>query len=181
MASAIDHSSKDSSPHWYAAYTCVRHEKRVVEYLKMKQVEVFLPLYKSIRSWNGRKAEVELPLFAGYVFVRLPLAERLKVLTAPGVVHLVSSQAAPLEVPEYEIKVLQDCLARANDVQPHSYLERGTRVRITDGPLAGLEGVVLRQHGRTRVVITVESIMKSVAVEVESCMFETVDLLRSAA
>ncbi|HKD92231.1 MAG TPA: transcription termination/antitermination NusG family protein, partial [Terriglobales bacterium] len=72
-----------TTPRWYAAQTCSRHEKRVSEYLGSRSIESFLPLYTTQRRWADRKARVELPLFPGYLFVRIPLAERLRVLDLP--------------------------------------------------------------------------------------------------
>jgi len=71
-------------PRWYAAYTSANHEKRVAEQLKLRSVEHFLPLYDSVRRWKDRRMKLQLPLFPGYVFVRLALRDRLQVLQVPG-------------------------------------------------------------------------------------------------
>src|SRR5579864_4826094 len=76
-------------PLWYAAYTSANHEKRVAEQLAQRSVEHFLPLYQSVRRWKDRRMNVQLPLFPGYVFVRLALRDRLQVLRTPGVAQLV--------------------------------------------------------------------------------------------
>src|SRR5271157_5605311 len=76
-------------PHWYAAYTCANHEKRVALQLERRSLECFLPLYESVRRWKDRRVRLELPLFPGYVFVRLALRDRLQVLQVPGVARLV--------------------------------------------------------------------------------------------
>src|SRR5215470_4543476 len=75
--------------HWYAAYTCANHEKRIAAELQARTVEHFSPLYSSVRRWKDRRVNLELPLFPGYVFVRLALSDRLRVLQIPSVVRLV--------------------------------------------------------------------------------------------
>src|SRR6266480_341198 len=96
LVAEIDH----YRPLWYVARTRSRHEKRIAEQLQQRRVESFLPLYRSRRNWNGRQATVELPLFPGYIFVRLALVDRLRVLTLGGVAGLVSFGGAPLPLPE---------------------------------------------------------------------------------
>src|SRR5260370_42448753 len=90
-------------PQWYAVYTSANHEKRVVEQLRGREMEHFLPLYESVRRWKDRQVKLELPLFPGYLFVRLALRDRLKVQQVPGVARLVASDGTPTEVPEEEI------------------------------------------------------------------------------
>src|SRR6266852_464107 len=80
---------ESTQPHWYAAYTSANHEKRVAVQLKERAVENFLPLYESVRRWKDRRMKLQLPLFPGYVFVRLALRDRLRVLQIPSVVRLV--------------------------------------------------------------------------------------------
>src|SRR6267378_2705469 len=81
--------TEDVDPRWYAAYTSANHEKRVAEQLDVRSVEHFVPLYESVRRWKDRKVRLQLPLFPGYVFVRLVQRERLRVLQVPGVARLV--------------------------------------------------------------------------------------------
>src|SRR6267378_5822400 len=76
-------------PRWYAAYTCANHEKRVREQLEQRSVESFLPLYETVRRWKDRRMRLQMPLFPGYVFVRMVLMDRLRVLQVPSVVRLV--------------------------------------------------------------------------------------------
>jgi transcription termination/antitermination protein NusG len=165
----IDH----HRPRWYVVHTRSRHEKRVSEQLELKQVEVFLPLYRSQRDWNGRKAMVDLPLFPGYVFVRIALAERLSVLSLGGVAGLVSFQGAPVPLDDGELERMRGCLSW-KQAEPVPYLQPGNRVRIVAGPLAGLEGVILRQNGQTRFVLSIDLILRSVAVSVDACDLELV-------
>jgi transcription antitermination factor NusG len=154
-------------PHWYVAYTCANHEKRVAQQLERRSVECFLPLYGSVRRWQDRRVRLELPLFPGYVFTRLALCDRLQVLEVPGVVRLVGFNGRPAQVAVEDIDTIRTCLARHHPMKPHPYVHRGQRVRVLSGPLEGLTGVVLRQRNRTRFVISLELLMRSVAVDVD--------------
>ena len=160
------------TPRWFAAYTRARHEKKVAAHLQMKQVEVFLPLYKTTHNWNGRRAVVDLPLFPGYVFVRISLQDRLHVLEAPGVTHLVNSGGRPIPLPDGEVEQLRSCLALGLKPEPVAYLRAGDLVRIADGPLAGWKGRVIRCDGETRFVLSVDQIMRSIAVKVDASHLE---------
>src|SRR5271170_3923565 len=141
-------------PHWYAAYTSANHEKGVTQQLEQRSVECFLPVYESVRRWKDRRVRLELPLFPGYVFVRLALRDRLQVLQIPGVTRLVGFDGHPAAVPNEDIEAVRACLSGKHAIQPHRYLKHGQRVRVLRGPLAGLTGVVVRQKKGTRFVIS---------------------------
>jgi transcription antitermination factor NusG len=153
---------------WYAAYTCANHEKQVAEQLRERGVEHFLPLYETVHRWRDRRVRLHLPLFPGYIFVRLPLRERLRVLQVPSVVRLVGfGDGLPTALPEEEITTLRNGLAGAHNAQPHPYLTAGRRVSIINGPLAGMEGILQRRKGNYRVVICVDLIMRAISVEAD--------------
>jgi transcription antitermination factor NusG len=158
-------------PRWYAAYTCANHEKRVAEQVERRSLEGFLPLYESVRRWKDRRVRLELPLFPGYVFVRLALRDRLRVLQIPGVARLVGFDGHPAPVPNEDIEAIRACLAGGHPMQPHCYVQRGQRVRVLSGPLAGLTGIVVRQKKRTRFVISLDLLMRSVSVELDIADF----------
>jgi transcription antitermination factor NusG len=163
-----------SEPRWYAAYTCANHEKRVAEQLGVRQMEHFLPLYASVRRWKDRRVTLELPLFPGYVFVRMPLRDRLQVQTVPGVARLVGFDGTPAALRDDEIEVLRASLGGAVRAEPHPYLTAGRRVRVKSGPLAGMEGVLLRRKGSFRLVISIELIQRSVAVDADAADVEPI-------
>jgi transcription antitermination factor NusG len=156
-------------PKWYAAYTCANQEKRVAHELGRRSLECYLPLYGSVRRWKDRRVRLELPLFPGYVFVRVALRERLQVLQIPGVVRLVGFHGQPAPVANEDIEAIRTCLSGDHALLPHCYLQRGQRVRVLSGPLAGLTGVVVRQKNQTRLVISFDLLMRSVAVELGPC------------
>ena len=107
---------------WYAAYTIANHEKRVAQQLTWRSVEHFLPVYESVRRWKDRRVRLRLPLFPGYVFVRLALRDRLRVLAVPGVARLVGFDGCPTVVPAEDIEAIRACLEGNRDVQPHPYV-----------------------------------------------------------
>ena len=151
---------------WFAAYTSANHEKRVAQQLTWRSVEHFLPVYESVRRWKDRRVHLQLPLFPGYVFVRLALRDRLRALAVPGVARLVGFDGRPTVVPAEDIQAIRACL-RNRDVQPHPYLRCGQRVRVLSGPLAGFSGIVVRQQNRTRLVVSFDVLERSVSVELE--------------
>ena len=161
-------------PRWYAAYTCAKHEKRVAAQFTQRALENFLPQYGSLRRWKDRRVRLEMPLFPGYVFVRLALRERLRVLDTPSVVRLVGFNGRPAAVPDREIEALRACAAAQINAEPHAYLTAGRRVRIKSGPLAELEGVLVRRKNTFRVVLSLDLIARSAAVEVDVADIERV-------
>ena len=164
----------DISPRWYAAYTASRHEKSVFTQLNGKQIEAFLPLCRTVRRWKNRSTStLELPLFSGYLFVRIPWRSRVDVLSTPGVLSLVGPPGEPWPLPDFEIEALRAGLAERN-AEPHPYLVMGKTVRINRGPLAGMEGVLLRNKNSVRVVLTIVEISRSFSVEVDACDLEPV-------
>jgi transcription antitermination factor NusG len=154
-------------PRWYAAYTCANHEKRIAQQLEERGIEHFLPLYETVHRWKDRRMRLTVPLFSSYVFVRLPLRDRLHVLTIPSIVRLVGFGDLPMPLPEPELESLRNGLNRELRAQPHPYLTTGRRVRMRGGPLAGLEGILLRRKGNYRVVLSIELIMRSIAVDAD--------------
>jgi transcription antitermination factor NusG len=159
-------------PLWYAAYTSANHEKRVARHLESRSVECFLPVYESVRQWKDRRVRLELPLFPGYVFVRLALRDRLQVLQIPGIARLVGFDGHPAAVPNEDMEAVRACLSGKHSIQPHRYLKQGQRVRVLRGPLAGLTGIVVRQKNCTRFVISLDLLMRSVSVEVDTSDFD---------
>jgi transcription antitermination factor NusG len=157
-------------PHWYAAYTCANHEKRVAQQLQQRSMEYFLPLYASARCWKDRRVRLQLPLFPGYIFVRLALRDRLRVLGIPSVVRLVGFDGHPVPVTERDIETIRTRLSGISHVEPYPYLQTGRRVCVLSGPLEGLTGIVVRRKNRTRLVISLGLIMRSVAVEMDDHM-----------
>lgn len=152
---------------WYAAYTCANHEKRVREQLEQRSIESYLPLYETVRRWKDRRMRLQLPLFPGYVFVRMVLVDRLRVLQVPSVVRIVGFNGHLAALPDAEIEGLKNGLAGGVRAEPHPFLTAGRRVRIKAGSLQGREGILIRRKGSLRVVLSIDLIQRSIVVDVE--------------
>lgn len=177
----------DSEPHasayWYAVQTRPHHEKRVEERLKLKSLPTFLPVHRCRHRWkNGINADLELPLFPGYLFAKISNYDRLAVVQLPGVLGLAVSSAQPTSIPDNEIEVLRTAVDTLG-ATPHPYLKTGEKVRIVAGPLAGMGGILTRRKHELRVVITIELIMRSLVVEVSESDLQPIlpfEILRQA-
>jgi len=158
----------DPTPQWFAAYMIPRHEKHVAELLTERGIETFVPLYRTSRQWKKSCPVVlELPLFPTYVFVRIGSRLRGAVLGLPGVISIVGSSKEPWPLPDVEIEALRRGI-QTRKVEPHPYLKVGEKVRIKAGIMAGVEGILVRKKNEFRVVLSLDAIMQSVAVEVDA-------------
>jgi len=163
------------SLHWYAIHTRSRHEKAIVARLASQATETFLPLHRSRHTWkNGVHAEVDAPLFPCYLFARISIQDRLRLLQTPGVLGFAATSTRPTAIPNEEIALLRTATEKLK-AEPHPYLTLGDRVRIVVGPLAGMEGVLTRRKQAYRVVLSIEAIMRSIAVEVSEFEIEPIE------
>ena len=168
----IPQSKKDleSIPKWYTLATKSRHEKVSKEGLETKGFEAYLPVRTVIKKWSDRRKKVQEPLFKGYVFVKMSYRERIPVLETPGVVRVVMFNGRPGILHESEIQTIQRLL----DVNRHhgakiEALEGigvGDTVEVMNGPLTGLKGQYTEIKNEHRLVISIDSIGKSLAIEV---------------
>ena len=159
---------------WYALHTSYQHEKTVARVLTRKGFDIFLPLYDVAHRWKDRTKQLSLPLFPCYVFIQGGLDRRLQVLNTPGVFSFVgwSGRAAP--IPEEEIEAVLKMVDGSLKVEPHPFLKCGDRIRVKSGPLQGIEGILVRKKNLFRLVLSVEMLQKSVAVEVDVTTVESV-------
>ena len=151
---------------WIAAYTRPRHERQVAKQLGQKHLEYLLPTYERLLRWSDRIKRVETPLFPNYIFVHISESERLSTLQTMGIVNLVTAGAAPAILADEEIDRLRICSARISDVEPHPYLKIGRRVRVKHGPFAGWEGTLVEKQNSRRLIVTIEQIMQSMALNI---------------
>ena len=164
---------------WYALQTRPRHEKSVAAEISARSIEQFLPLHKCRNRWkNGVVADVELPLFPCYLFVRVPVRERIRVLQLPGVIGFAVNSAHPTALSNKDIEDLK-ALTLVCQAEPHPFLKAGDRVRIISGPLADMEGILVRRKHELRVVLSLDFILRSVAVEVGEFDIEPISKRRN--
>jgi transcription antitermination factor NusG len=154
---------------WFAVHTRYQHEHLVAAALARKGMEVFLPTYDTIRRWSDRKKRVTLPLFPGYLFFANDIERWIHIVSTPGVNAIVKVGNIHAEIPNGEIVAIRRMLEGSLRVEPHPFLADGDRVRIMAGPLTGLEGIVLRKKDTLRLILSIEILGQSAAVEIEGC------------
>src|SRR5580700_32391 len=158
----------DSASHpWFALRVKSRSEKIVSTIARNKGFEEFLPLYQSRRRWSDRFKSVDVPLFPGYMFCRLNPEFRLPLLTIPGVLSFVGIGKVPVPIDDAEIDTIQRTLGAGLLAEPYPFLEVGQRVRLAEGPLAGLEGLLVEVRKQHRILVSVSLLKRSVAVEID--------------
>jgi transcription antitermination factor NusG len=153
---------------WFALQVRARQEASVGEQLKGQGYERFLPVYKLRKRWSDRIKEIEAPLFPGYLFCRFNPHDRLPILKTPGMIQIVGFNNIPAVVDENEILSIQRLVLSGIQHQPCPFLAVGDRVRISAGPLLGLEGLLIDIKGSHRLVLSVSLLQRSVAVEIDS-------------
>jgi len=164
--SAANFDNSDSC-HWYALRVKSNCEKLVTAGVRNKGFEEFLPLYRSCHRWSDRVKSVELPLFPGYTFCRIDPNVRLPILTIPGALHFIGIGKDPAPIDDSEIAAIQNAVRSGLPAEPWAYLNVGQLVRLVDGPLAGLEGILIETRKQYRIVVSVSLLQRSVAVEID--------------
>ncbi|MBZ5585407.1 MAG: UpxY family transcription antiterminator [Acidobacteriia bacterium] len=175
VVSAADLVSYNPSYPWYAIRVRSRSENFVYTALQAKDLSGFLPTYTVRNRWSDRMKRVELPLFPGYVFCRIDISRRLPVLITPGVVEIVGVGKTPEAIPESQIEAIQIVARAGAPAMPWPYLREGQKVRITHGSLRGLEGILLAAKKDFKIVISIEMLQRSVAVEIDRDSIEPKD------
>ena len=157
----------DTEKQWFALRVKSRCEKNVANLIEDKGFEGFLPVYQCRRQWSDRTKSVEFPLFPGYVFCRIKPQRRLPILIIPGALHFVGIAKVPVPIEDEEIAAIQAVVRSGLAAEPWPFLKVGQRVRLEEGPLAGLEGILAATPKEHRIVVSVTLLGRSVAVAVE--------------
>jgi len=165
---------------WYALTVKPRREKAVVQSLRARHFEEFLPLYSDTRKWSDRWKSIALPLFPGYVFCRFSYADRLPILNTLGVISVVSFGNTMTSISDADIASMRTIVASGIPVRSLPYLLVGQRVRVEGGPLTGLEGTLMREKSSYRVVLNVDVLSRSIVVEVERSLVRVIREARSS-
>lgn len=165
---------------WYVVHTVARREKRVANEIADLGVEFFLPMYKTVRQWSDRRKKVELPLFPNYIFVHTSENHRHALFSINEPIKFVSIEKKPVVVREHEIDVVRQIL-KADDLEIgiEDYFQQGKKVRITRGQLAGMEGIVLKQNGKSRLLISIDGLQKAFSINVATNLLEPIRELSS--
>ncbi|HEY4364079.1 MAG TPA: transcription termination/antitermination NusG family protein [Bryobacteraceae bacterium] len=152
---------------WHAVTVRHQHERLVATALELGGVQTFVPVYRARRRWSDRVKEIDAPLFPGYVLGRFAMPDRLKVMRTPGVVRIVGFGGVPARIGDGEIDNVRRAVESKLKLGPCPHLRAGDRVRVAEGPLRGVEGTLLREKGAIRLVIGIELLQRSLAVELE--------------
>jgi transcriptional antiterminator NusG len=165
---------------WYCIHTRSRHEEVVFQRLGEKRMEVFLPKLEVWSRRKDRRKKIQKALFPGYLFVQDALdgVHRLEILKTPGVVKILGNEKGPVSVPEIQIESIKTILNGKSALSPFPYLREGQFVRVVEGPLKGCEGFLLKiKEGKEKLIISVDLLQRSVAVEIDGASVEPVSLL----
>lgn len=152
--------------YWHAVYTKHQHEKSVARSLTQRNLETLLPLYPQMHKWKDRNQLILSPVFPCYVFVRANLERKAEILRTPGVCWLVGNGGYASRIPPEDLEVVR-AVANATHAEPHPFLQAGDRVRVHSGPLSGVEGILIRLRNQFRLILSVQLLNQSAAVEVD--------------
>jgi transcription antitermination factor NusG len=152
---------------WFAILARTGREKNATLLLENAGYECYLPVIKFTRQWSDRLKEIELPLFPGYLFCRMNPHNRLPVLTTPGVMQIVGVGKTPIPVEEQEIDAIQRVGKSGIPLMPWPYLQVGHVAQIEEGPLRGVTGIVIRIKAGLKLVLSVNLLQRSIAVEID--------------
>ena len=165
--------------HWYAIYTKSRHEQKTYERLLKKNIETFLPLVERWSRRRDRRKRINLPLFPGYLFVhsQMDAHTHLEILKTDSVVRILGNDGKPIPIPDEQIFGIQTLIKNGMAITPFPYLKEGMRVRVVNGPLIGIEGILLKtQPNKHRLVLSVDLLKESVSVEIDELDVEPLHL-----
>ena len=165
------------SAKWYAVHTRSHFEQKVYDSFCGKSVETFLPRIQVMSRRKDRRKKILVPLIPGYVFVQYNLDPEIywDIIKTVGVVRMVGFEGKPVPARDEEIQSLMILDGTDRTVHNQAYMKRGDTVMIMEGPLKGLIGYYVRHKGRTdKVVVNVELLNRSLAVEIEDWALEKV-------
>jgi transcription antitermination factor NusG len=157
---------------WYAVCTYPRYEKTVADQLEAKGVETFLPIAVTERQRKDRRVKLQMPVFPGYVFTRIDMGDRNKVLGAFGVVRILSSNGKPMPIDNTEIEGIRICAERVSRFETQPLLGIGDRVRVRSGMLEGLEGFITSCKKDRRLIVPITLTHQAISFEVDIELLE---------
>lgn len=158
---------------WHVLYTRPRHEKKLKDFLAERGVQVYLPLYKTLRQWSDRKKKVEEPLFKSYMFVKANELNYFTILNAPGAVKFVHFGEEIATISNKEVEIIEQILKYPEQVEVEDYtFFEGEKIRIAAGPLKDIEGTLISIKGRNRLIIRIEQLGKNLVIDVPSFYVE---------
>ena len=164
---------------WYAIYTRSKHEQKVNDRLGRKRIETFLPLIERWSRRKDRRKRIKLPLFPGSLFARAAMDANtyFEILKTDSVVRVLCNEDQPSPIPYEQVHAIQVLIKNGIAVTPIPYLREGRRVRVVNGPLMGMEGILLKtKPNKHRLVLSVDLLQESVSVEIDELDIEPIHL-----
>lgn len=161
---------------WYAVRTRSRQERVVCDQIDADGFESYLPMVQHSRQWTDRKKLIDFPLFPGYLFVRAPdfSAQKSQILRKVGVIGFVGSGRVAAQIPDVELNGVRLLLNNRIPHASHPYLQVGQRIRVTDGALRGIEGILVGLGNKDGLVISIDSIQKSLIIQLQGYGVEVI-------
>ncbi|PSL48191.1 transcription antitermination protein nusG [Chitinophaga niastensis] len=159
---------------WYVVYTRPKYEKKVLQSILSQEIECYLPVRVELKQWSDRIKRMQSPIFPNYLFVKINLENKVKILRMEGVIYFVGFDGQPVTVSEDEIEKIKRIESRGGEFYEESYYCIGDKVRVVHGIFSGMEGILLRKSNQVRFVIKLPVISQAVSVEIESCDVERI-------
>ncbi|HWE53633.1 MAG TPA: UpxY family transcription antiterminator [Bryobacteraceae bacterium] len=153
---------------WYAVHVKTNFEKVAATILEGKGLEIYLPSYRKPKRWSDRVKAVDCPLFPGYVFCRFDVNNRLPILTTTGVMSIVGAGRVPATISDDELRSVRLIVESGLAATPWPFLRVGQQIVIRKGPLSGMEGILLAQKNKYRIVISISLLQRSIAAEIDA-------------
>lgn len=166
-------SVNQENKNWFAVYTRNKHERVVETLLSEMGIETFLPTREQMSQRKDRRKVLNSPIFPGYIFTFIDLkSDYINVLSTKGVVTILGINGIPQYIPNDEIESLKLVLTSEYKNDPYPYLQKGTKVIVTKGPLEGTIGEIINKSGKFKLKVSVELIKSSVILDIDTCDVE---------
>lgn len=157
---------------WWVAHTKSRREKTLAGFLSGKGIGYYLPLIKKRQAGKRRERYSYVPLFSGYMFFKGDQQDRYEAFTSNQIANVIEVRDQDMLLDE--LAQIEKALSSGGPVYPYDFLSEGQKVRVTVGPMKGVEGMIIEKKGQYRLVLNVTTIFQSFAVNVEADMVEAI-------
>lgn len=160
--------------HWHVVYTMPKCERKVAASIENLGIESFLPMQTVVRHWSDREKKLQVPLFPNYVFVKVEATRRNNVYSIKELVKFISLDKRPVTIADREILIIKQVMSGVEDISSEDYFHEGSPVRIREGQFAGLEGIIIKKTGNTRLLVRIDRLMKAFSFNISFRMVEPI-------
>ena len=155
---------------WWAVYTKARQEKALARHLLSREIPFYLPLVPKEQCIRGRKVHSHIPLFGGYVFLYGTETERTLSLTTNRISTILP--VADAQVLQEDLRNIQMLIDADAPLTVERRLAPGQKIRVKAGSMMGMEGMILKRRGKTRLLVAVSFLQQGVSIEIDSFLVE---------